>query len=201
MLITPIPGLLNLSTHDLVLDGNSLVLNMGQPGNTAVYATLGGAGRAKQNYGIGGQSTINMLSDAASQIDAQYAANKLLVVWEVRNDIFFGASVSGALARLAQYCIGRRSVGYRVLVIGCLPSIATPSTYTASEFNQRIVEANRLIRRDWRNYCDGFVDVEAIAGLQNPADTSVYSDGIHLNAAGYSLLFPAVNLELSRLRR
>jgi lysophospholipase L1-like esterase len=201
MLIALPPPRIDVGDFDLVLDGNSLVAFMAQPGNSSVYAGLGGLGRAKQNFGVSGQTTIDMVADAVSQIDSQYAPSKILIVWEVRNDIFFGATVSGALARLEQYCLGRRSVGYRVLVIGCLPSIATPSTYTASEFNQRIAEANRLMRRDWRNYCDGFVDVEAITGLQNPADTSVYSDGIHLNAAGYALLFPAVNLELSRLRR
>jgi hypothetical protein len=200
MLITPVPARLDLNATDLILDGNSLVENMANSGNAIAYATLGGINRAKQNFGVGGQTTLNMLTDAVSQIDSQYVANKVLIVWEIRNHLVSGVDLPTALSTLSQYCLGRRSAGYRVLVIGCIPTTRTPPDLSPS-FNLLLSEANRLIRRDWRNYCDGFVDVEAIAGLQNPADTSTYSDGIHLNAAGYSLLFPAVNLELSRLRR
>jgi lysophospholipase L1-like esterase len=201
MLITPNPARVDLSTRNLILDGNSLVANMLDPSNTTVYASLGPPDRIKQNFGVGGQTTASMITDAVTQIDTEYTPNKILIVWEVRNDIFFGATTTTAIGRLTQYCQGRKNTGYTVLVIGCLPSIATPSTYTASEFNSRITEANRLMRRDWRNYCDGFVDVETITGLQNPANTSVYSDGVHLNTSGYGLLFPAINTELSRLRR
>jgi lysophospholipase L1-like esterase len=201
MLISPPPPRINVNDFDLVLDGNSLVAFMTQSGNSSAYATLGGGGRTKQNFGVSAQTTSDMLADAVSQIDSQYAPSKILIAWEVRNDIYFGASAEIAVARLRQYCLARRTVGYRILAIGCLPTIATPPSYSVQDFYARLTEANRLMRRDWRNYCDGWVDPDAIQGLQNPSDLAAYFDGVHLTPSGYSLLFAAVNAELARLRR
>jgi len=199
MLIALPPPRIDIGDFDLVLDGNSLVAFM--PNQTSAYASLGAPGRAKQNYGVSGQTTAAMIADAPAQIDSQYSINKILVAWEVRNDLYFGTPVSDAIERIRQYCLGRKSAGYRILLIGCLPTIANPPSYSAQDFYARLVEANRLMRRDWRNYCDGWVDVEAIPGLADPADPAIYFDGVHLTSAGYVLLFAQVNLELQRLRR
>jgi hypothetical protein len=115
-----------------------------------------------------------MISDAPTQIDSLNKRNSVLIVWEVLNDIFLGSTPEAAVANLERYCRGRRNTGWKILLLTC-PATVNPG------LAPKLVIADRIIRQGWRNYANGLLDVRGIAGLQNPADTNAYYDGIHLS--------------------
>jgi lysophospholipase L1-like esterase len=200
MIISPIVRRINPTKFDLVLDGNSLVAYMS---TYSSYSNLGAPGRSKQNFGVGAQHTLNMISDATTQIDTQVSANKILIAWEVRNDLYFGRTVSEALENIQVYCQGRRAAGYKIVLIGCLPTVinVSPGGQSNAQFGVTLAEANGRMRRDWQNFADAFVDISLIPGLSDPNDTTTYTDKIHLSDSGYALLYPEVNKAIARIRR
>jgi hypothetical protein len=195
---------IKLSTVDLTLDGNSLFSYLLNTENATIYGTLGGAGRTKQNLAIGGSSTASLASDAATRIDSQVASNKVLIFWECRNHLYLGATLTEAKNAIRDYCLARKSAGWqRILLLNCSPTtggFATNNTGLAS-FEAALLDCNAWMAANYRDFANGLLDVRGIAGLQNPADTSAYYDGIHLSTQGYGYLVPAINTAIGRMRR
>jgi lysophospholipase L1-like esterase len=183
-----------MSSTDLVLDGNSLIEYMTQVGNTASYATLGAPGRTKQNFGVAGQTTTQMQTDAVAQIDSLNKTNKVLIVWEYLNDAFFGATAVQAAANMRQYCISRRTAGWRVLLL------TTPATIN-SGLDTKLVLIDKLVKNSWQEYANGLLDVRSIPELANAARTDMYYDNVHLSNAGYMILYRHLNEALRSLRK
>jgi hypothetical protein len=204
MLFLAQKGRINLNTTDLVLDGNSLFAYLLNPENAAIYSQLGGSGRTKQNFAVGGQTTADMTADAAAQIDLQVAANKVLVVWEIRNHLYTGATLQQAKDAIRGYCLARKSAGWRrILLLNC--SVTTGgfaiNNTGLGTYEAALVDCNNWLAANYRDFADGLLDTREIAGLQNPADTSAFYDGIHLSTQGYEYLVPAINAALTRMRR
>jgi hypothetical protein len=196
-----------LEETDLVLDGNSLFDYWDNPENSASYATLGGPLRTKQNFGVGGQTTAQMAADAAAQIDSTYSPGKVLLVWELRNHLYFGNSVAACVAAMRNYCLARKAVGWQIVLLGTTPASGVNGGYgsseygTPAEFNANLLLIDAAIAAGYREYADRYIAVRQIPGLGDSTNSAIFYDGVHLTNAGYALLAPVINREIRRLRR
>jgi hypothetical protein len=196
-----------LSETDIVLDGNSLFDYWDNPENSSSYAALGDPARTKQNFGVGGQTTAQMITDAVAQIDSIYTPGKVLLVWELRNHLYFGESVAGCVAAMRNYCLARKARGWQIIVLGTTPAsgatggYSSPALGTPAQFNSRLLEIDAAISAGYREYADGYIAVRQISGLGDSTNSAIFYDGVHLTNQGYALLAPVLNRAIRRLKR
>lgn len=132
------------------------------------------------NVACAGKTTPHQAERAPIYVDRLYEPGAICVMWEVTNDLFFGASPEQAISNLRAYCLARRAVGFRVLTMTVLPR-------RAAGFEPLRTDANRLMRAQWREFADGLLDVAAdvVGAAGQNEDTAYYLlDGTHLNNAG-----------------
>lgn len=165
-------------------DGNSMTASQTYPSQSQ---TLLGPAWTYSNVAVSGQTTIDMLSRAAVQVDQYrvYGARQIVSCWEGTNDLFFGANAADAYARLVQYCSERRALGFKVMILTILPrAVADPF-----EANRLIVNAN--IRANWSSFADAMCDLTTDPNIGYPGaclDTTYYTDGTHMNNAGSGIV-------------
>lgn len=158
------------------------------------------------NYAVGGQSTTDMIADAATQIDAAFTGVNILIVGEVRNHLT--ALDSGATARAAvdsfwEYCDGRRAAAaaggtgsgqsLRIVAWNTLPAGHTSSSIGIAALNALFDEANALMAAEWQDHVDAFVDVRSDARLTDPFNLTYFDDDVHLTAAGDEVMKDLLN--------
>jgi lysophospholipase L1-like esterase len=185
----------------IIFDGNSLTA--GQDSTTGndypsqVLALLG-SGWTGQNFGVSGQTTTQMSSDAATQIDPLYSTatylDNWLAAWEVTNDLYFGASATTAYNNYVSYCQARRAAGWKVIAVTVLPR---SNSGTPSSFETDRQTCNTNIRANWSTFADVIADVAADARIGDAGDetnpTYYYISGtadtrVHLVDAGYAII-------------
>ncbi len=193
-------------------DGNSQT--QGANGAPTSYpgqlATLVGASVA--NYGVASQTITAMLGDAATQVDANFAAGvpNILIVGEVRNEISLdglSANPRTTVNKLWQYCDGRRTAAaaagktLRIVVWNILPTVYTTAAQGLATLNAQFDQANAMIAAEWRLHADAFVDVRSdpVLGRASTDDTW-WKDGVHLKAAGDTVLAGMIYGAIQNLR-
>ncbi len=173
--------------------GNSLTLGSGAAALPAdAYPTramsLWASGDDWENLGLVSLTTAQLQARAAGDVDARYVAGRysVCVFWEIGNDLWYGASQADAYTHLVDYCTARRAVGFRVVVLTCLPRFngSTPASYETDR-----TAINDLVRANWTSYADALADVAS-----TDLSSSAYypGDGIHLNTAGYAIVATTV---------
>lgn len=180
-----------------VFDGNSLTSGQGAtggndyPSQVAVILARYGS-YTKYNFGVGAQTTTDMASDAATQIDTLYnAANpqNIVVPWEITNELYFGTSAATAYANYVSYCQARLAAGFYVIALTVLPrsNVGTPGGF---ETDRQAV--NTSLRANWATFANALADVAADARIGDAGDETdtTYYDGsnVHLNNAGYAIV-------------
>lgn len=175
-------------------DGNSQTVGIN--GAALSFPGLLGTslGKAVVNFAVGGQSTVDMLADAATQVDAAFQNGmNVLVVGEVRNDLSnmgSGADARVAVDRFWSYCAGRRAAAsaagklLKIVVWNTLPTTRTTSPLGVAGLNAKFNEANAFMAAEWHSYADAYVDVRLIPELLDPDNLTYYDDQVHLTAAG-----------------
>jgi lysophospholipase L1-like esterase len=171
--------------------GNSLTAGVGASAPEMAYPAqtmrLLGAMTPWQNLGHPGESTPQMSAEASTLVDPQFdaALPPLVVMWEGTNDLFAGTSGPDAYQHIADYCAGRRAVGFRVMALTVLPML----NGTVADLSDRRNEANALLRANWTEFADAIVDVGADSALQDGADSTVFlEDQVHLTDTGYAVV-------------
>lgn len=177
-------------TTQIVCDGNSLTYGSGtsSPATESwpyqMWASLTStAGVQLWNFGVAGQTTAQMSSDAVSQIDARYDqayARNLLCVQEGTNSLQAYLSAASALADFKAYCQARRQRGWYVIAL-------TMIDFTAASVTQQMKDDFNTGIRDSGNlgvYWDAVADVAA----SQASLTGKYVDNFHLNSSGYAVL-------------
>lgn len=162
-----------------------------------------GANWSAVNFGVSGQTTLDMSADAASQIDPQYsegARRTLLVAWSGTNDLYLGASAATTYSRIVAYATARKAKGWRVIILSVLPrsGFSTPGAFEAS---RQTVNATLLAdfptatgqTNIWTgaSYADYLVNVGAdgtIGLVGQETNTTYYADLVHLTNAGYAIV-------------
>ena len=180
------------------------------------------------NTGVGGQSITAMIGNASTAVDAHLDATKLNILFaqEFGNEMAAnGRDAAAAHAKWVTYCDARRAAasaaGKRlyIITVGLHPTGAA-TTYAGTLARVASVQAaNALIRANWRNYCDQFVDLGEFApfkalfdgGSYHEADflaCGMYSrddgtplDRVHMGNAGHARVGQIMAQALKRVRR
>lgn len=189
----------------IVCDGNSITLGFGVGASDAYPAKLGtslGNAYAVVNYGVTGQTTTNMSSDAATQIDSTlpaYSTSAVLIAWEATNDIFLGADLATCQSRWNTYFSARVTAGWasngsKLVAMTCIAR----GNFSDQPGMSAILDSwNTWLRANYSTYATHLVDVAADARLSNFNDTTYYqADKCHLTAAGNAVLAELVEAAL-----
>ena len=117
-------GVITSVVRQLIFDGNSLTAGLGSTGGRTYPAQVLSQLPMYDgtNFGVNGQTTTQMASDAASQIDPLVSPANILIAWEIRNEIVVGgATAQQAYDRFVSYCQARRAAGWQVIVLTAVP--------------------------------------------------------------------------------
>jgi lysophospholipase L1-like esterase len=184
--ITPLPT----TNPQVICDGDSLTAGSGIV-NSGIYPfqlwqDLAASGYIVWNEGTSGDTLANMITNAAANVDVDYAAThsaNIVVIWAGTNDVNGTTSLATMQTNIQTYCNARRAVGWKVVVVNMLPR----ATFDAGREAIRVAY-NTWLSSNWSFFADGYADVAAEANLQNTADTTYFTDGTHLTAAGYTIV-------------
>ena len=148
------------------------------------------------NIGTGGWPLGALIGEAPTKVDPLFdptLKQNVLLVFGGTNDLGGGhRSAQAAFGDLISYCRARRAAHpWRILVV-TPPVAAYPGVYPA-DFDAQMVQYDALIRRNWRYFADGLIDVGADPRLGKPGaerDAAYFSakDFTHLTDAGYALV-------------
>ena len=148
------------------------------------------------NIGTGGWPLDAMTGEAPQKIDPLFSPHltqNVLIIFGGTNDLGGGHKTAAvAYSRLIAYCRARKAAHpWRILVV-TPPVAAYPGVYPA-DFDAQMVQYGALIRRNWRTFADGIVDVQADFRLGTPGAerNPVYfnsHDFTHLTDAGYAIV-------------
>lgn len=174
----------------IVFDGNSMTAGAYSSYPATTVSALVGTWTA-HNFGVSGQTTIEMIADAAAQIDSLYDPDMLknvVVFWEVTNDLKLGATRADAQARMVQYCQARKAAGWSVVVLTILPrtQVGLPET-----FEDDRIAINSYILANYASFADAVADVASdsrIGDYGDSNDTTYFYDGVHMTTAGYNIV-------------
>lgn len=192
----------------VLCDGNSLTAGLGHvsaedayPGQLSRILGDCSGNMSVKNLGNGGQTTLDMLARAPTQIDPlldrKFDLN-VVVAWEGTNQLKLGSSRDDAYQALVQYCQARRAAGFRVIILTILPrsNNDVPDSFAASRDY-----VNHALRENWQTFADGLVDVAADSRFNDVTDPTYYlDDGIHLNEFAYRIIAEKVVVAILGLR-
>ena len=157
--------------------------------------TLGPAWRVT-NVGTSGWTIDLLTGEASEKVDPLYdpqLTRNVLIIFAGTNDLGGARESAGtAFGKLTAYCRARKAAyPWRILVV-TPPMAAYPRVYPA-DFDAQMVQYDALIRRNWRSFADGIVDVQADFRLGAPGaerSPAYFSsrDFTHLTDAGYAIV-------------
>lgn len=202
----------------IIVDGNSLSTNY-EVGYFESYPaqlmTLLGNSYRLRNIAVSGQTTEQMINGDILTWDTQkpsYVGKFLCIYWEGTNSIYFGATAVETYAQLIQYGQDRRNTGLTGITMDVLPR----SEFDSEQETFRL-ELNALLAADFTvatsspyvwlpkpgiTYAKSLVrlslqpDIGPAGSEDNP---TYYIDGIHLTAAGYTIVAGLVEVAINSI--
>ena len=177
----------------ILFDGDSLTAGSGATDPYPSQLMRGLPAEIKwRNLGKGGRCIEEMLGTAPARVDALYdprLGRNVVVIWGGSNDLaLLLHSAKVVYQNTVDYCLGRRSVGFTVLVLTILPR----SDRFSENFEPRRQALNRMLRTGWPGFADGLVDVAAdpqIGSAGAERDHRYYVPGfVHLNNQGLAVV-------------
>ena len=148
------------------------------------------------SLGTGGWPLGALIGEAPQKIDPLFDPHlkqNVLIIFGGTNDLGGGhKSAQTAYGDLISYCRARKAAHpWRILVV-TPPVAAYPGVYPA-DFDAQMVKYDALIRRNWRWFADGIVDVGADPRMGTPGaehNPAYFSDKdfTHLTDAGYAIV-------------
>lgn len=150
-----------------------------------------------RNIGVAGAQTKDILSSHVILADSLYSpgSENWYVLWIGFNDLNNSVAQSTTLSNVAQIIAGRRSRGFRVMVL----------TETPADFvGESRYEGWREIFNPWllsgASGADFVCDSGSSSDLQDTADTNIFSDRLHLTTEGYRRVASVVSKCFHRAR-
>jgi lysophospholipase L1-like esterase len=175
---------LDLGTPGLkiICDGNSITAGQSHATELAFREPFSTNGTVIANFGVGGQTTEQMLNDMEAQVVPLITSSPptIVIVLEFGNSITAGASPQLAFDLLAQYCNRCRSAG--AYVVACTAHPRNRQGPGVVQFSEDIRTANQLLRDRWRGMADAIFDVRTIPELAN-VTREYFPDDVHPNKA------------------
>lgn len=223
---------LNPSTSDVVLvfDGNSLTSGTNNAGieqyypkevNTHFTNTFNS--KEFYSYGVGGQTTQDMMSDAATQIYPKAKAGKtnILIAWESENSLLeiegkpeYGQSTAQEnFDDFVTYFQNAKNAGFQycIHITGYYPrlnndgryqigtNIITPESVDKMEVFMNMVTNADINSVPWDYHID-LRNAPNIGGAKGQLrDNTYFSDYLHLEAAGYDIVASYVIAEINKI--
>lgn len=222
-----------INNANIYVDGNSISAGQGSTSNNSypeqlerLYPLFKNYFSSINNYAVGGQTTLDMISDAPTQIDPLFISgkNNILLAWEIRNDMVVNyPTPQEAVNNFKTYCLGRKTANpdLKIITATVLPSWynsysgdTTATGYNLLKSNTLIV--NQLLREQYTSFCDYLIDFETITdfGLYpaneqdgyvfntsiRPIENFYYTDGTHPNNNGYRIIANEFNKAIYRLK-
>lgn len=184
---------------NIVCDGNSLTQGQGgTPYHTYLQNSLQNA--VVQNFGVGGQTTTQMISDATAQIDTQIDVKKknILIAWEIGNEVYYNGDVTTACNNFKAYCDARRTSGWqKIIVINCPPrKQSTQFGDTESQYNTKLQQVNSWLNANYTTFADEIVDLAGDSRFQGYSLNVYNADLAHFNSNGYSIIAEKIKTKL-----
>jgi hypothetical protein len=194
-----------LVNYKLIIDGNSIpagYLGYDFQGKlTALLPpaladnSLPGSFDSVVNWAVSAQTTVDMESDAATQIDPSYNAAKItnvLFVWEVTNHLYFGATAQQAYDALKAYCEARKAAhpAIKIAVGTVLPrtNSGTPAGFEAARLAVNpMIQNAKFNGEPWLDAVADFALDTSIGETGDSANTTYYHDLVHLNDTGLEI--------------
>jgi lysophospholipase L1-like esterase len=180
-----------LSNFNIVCDGNSLTFQAydlsGETYPNYLQIYLGSDSNTVKNKGVAGQTTLQMIEDAAIDIDKNLIPGKknILIAWECGNDIYLNGNVQDAYSNFVHYCLARKKAGWRVVVLTLTPRMhKTPFGDTAVQFEAKRNEINALLLKNYNVFSDNLIDLNTNPRLMSINFDYFVSDEIHLTKKG-----------------
>ena len=192
----------------LVADGDSITAGAGVTPYTSFLSlnsvwnifNEGAAGALLE--GVGGLTAL-----APSRVDTLYVAGNMNIdiIWAGTNDLCNQANGNAAatFASLTQYCLGRRAVGFKVIVV---PMISrTGGQISTGLTNDQLKNwYNDLIYNGWQRIADAIVYLPSILTADGAYANSTYfmADGIHpTELSQTTLIAPAISAIVNQVAR
>lgn len=219
-----------VSSLKIICHGNSHVAGEGAASTSLRWTNRMSAltpGVTMVNSGVGGQSITAMISNAATAVDAHLDTSKLNVLFaqEFGNEMASnGRNAVAAHDKWVTYCNARHAAANAagaklyIITVGLHPTGAA-ATYADTLARVASVQAaNSLIRANYRDYCDQFIDLAEFSpfkelfagGSYHEADflaSGMYSrddgtalDRVHMGNAGHALVGSIAAQALKRVR-
>jgi hypothetical protein len=187
-------GLIKNTNNQFVLDGDSIAAG---PLGTIV---LNGTWQIT-DVGLPGETlaTVNGVTYGASLVDDPTsrpgAERNVTAVWAGTNDnCTTAAACAFQVGNLRNYCLGRRAVGYKCLVLTML-------SRTSEDASKDLY--NPEMRLQWPTFADGLVDEAAdpLLGADGASsNTTYFPDGIHPSGfADANNVVPIIQRAINRL--
>lgn len=170
---------------NIIFDGDSQTSQGIYPAKILELLGLNGYSSVRNiSYAVSGQNTWQMSYDVSSQVVPRYSSsyNQNIVIYYIGyNDTWNGSSVNTGLLRdyLISYYSKLKSAGFKVIMIN-LPD----------GLNRDGVNAiNSMYASDYSRISDVFVNCRESGGaFENYANSTYFSDGVHLSITGYQYL-------------
>ena len=184
---------LDLRGIKIVCDGNSITAGIGEtpwPDQLKFMLSKVGINCDFVNVAVSGQTTIDMVTRAPTFVDSAYdkTRDNILIAKEGGNHILLlNVTAQQAYQSFRDYCIHRRSLGFYVVVLDSFKRSDTPGWGTNTAFEARLVEYNFLLRQNWRDFADAYVDVRKLCPQIEPLNQYM-PDGLHPSGAGQALI-------------
>lgn len=192
----PGPDLSRFYNANIVTDGNSLIQTPNTYAQTSIPLELAkrdpfDVNATYQNFGQNGQGTLNMIADAATQIDPLFVPGRLniLIVWEIFNELGGSAyTPQQAVDHMTSYIQGRKAINpWKVVLLNV-------HHYTANL--TKIAAANAIIGNHTDNFywrdtmgADVLVDIFNEPLLQDNDNLTYYvGDKLHFATAGQEIV-------------
>ncbi|HEX4085923.1 MAG TPA: hypothetical protein VHY22_13500 [Chthoniobacteraceae bacterium] len=161
-----------------------------------------------RSWARGGQAlndvlTLGQIPSEAAVYDGYNRPDKIAILWEYTNDNSQGMSGTTGYADTVTYSGSLRAMGYKTIVIGCLPRSGGLGEWTEANKEQ----FNALWRADASSgtpHADGYLDVEKyplIGGSGAALNLSMFGDNIHPTAAACAVLTPELDQIIEGLTR
>lgn len=181
----------------IVFDGNSITSGTGTTGGNDYPAQLvsmiSGTTLTAHNFGVPGQTTTAMISDAAAQIDVlrtgPYAAF-YLVAWEITNQIVSGSTGAAAAALMQTYVDARIAAGWDVLIPLCMDrtDFTAGQRSAAATANAALVGLYGYASSGGRCISISAGDSRFTTAVIGGGATDVWADGIHPTNFGANII-------------
>jgi lysophospholipase L1-like esterase len=158
-------------------------------------AKLGTALRVT-NLGTGGWTISMMTNEASQKVDPLFDPSlkeNILIIFGGTNDLGgWHQTADATYQRLVAYCNARKALHPWKILVLTPPMAAYPKVYP-DHFDQKMVQYDSLIRKNWRTFADGIIDIQAdprfgVPGAEHNPTYFSAKDYTHLTDAGYEIV-------------